>query len=80
MTCTYSVKNLITSVHFTVPQSLGLWWKNRGLETYTKGLKLTEEKAVILISKTTLIDETLKFPRMRWAMCQGMVSQNFIDT
>ena len=42
--------------------------------------KLTEEKAVILISKTTLIDETLKFPRMRRTICQGMVSQSFNDT
>ena len=42
--------------------------------TFTKALKLTEEKALILTTKTAFIDETLKFSSMRWAINQSMVS------
>ena len=57
--------------------------KNAGSKpghTCTKGLKPAGEKAPILTIKTALIDETLKFSRMRWTISQGMVSQSLNDT
>ena len=45
-----------------------------------KGFKLTEEKALILTTKTAFIDKTLKFSRMRWTISRRMVSQSLNDT